>query len=461
MASSLTERGAGSQPCAGMAAREIGAATARSGEAQRTPVARRVPAPGWLEQLWSLLRFRVTGDKLAIIDALTKRYGPTVRVASYYLLVGPDANQLLVASPPGSVRTYANSTFPTLASMDGAEHLRHRRLVSAAFRRDALQVQLPALLEVYARRSRSWTGRIDLYSEMNVLVLDVLLEMFLGIRFGTAEYGRFVAAYWPLIERADPFSWLPSRKKAVARAKREMWALLHELVARRQRQPQPDALSAIIAAASKDSHPERLTNEDLVRYGYMLLDFGQGDIAIYLTYAIAIAASLSRCRAALCAEAEGTSLDDVLDLEKKMPFTFAYLLEVERLYTPVADIHRTVAKELTFRECRIPAGATVVSSLFHTQRLPQLFREPLSFNPDRFRPPRNEHEQHPFSVMGFGAGRHMCVAATLSRCVGALVLARVLRDFRVELAEHQLPEIDYRRALQMPKRRLHVRFVPA
>lgn len=41
--------------------------------------------------------------------------------------------------------------------------------------------------------------------------------------------------------------------------------------------------------------------------------------------------------------------------------------------------------------------------------LPQIFERPLSYEPDRFAPPRDEDKKKPFSYMGFGGGRHACI----------------------------------------------------
>lgn len=41
--------------------------------------------------------------------------------------------------------------------------------------------------------------------------------------------------------------------------------------------------------------------------------------------------------------------------------------------------------------------------------LPQVFERPLSYEPDRFAPPRDEDKKKPFAYMGFGGGRHACI----------------------------------------------------
>lgn len=41
--------------------------------------------------------------------------------------------------------------------------------------------------------------------------------------------------------------------------------------------------------------------------------------------------------------------------------------------------------------------------------LPTVFKDPASYEPERFLPPREEDKVKPFSYVGFGGGRHACI----------------------------------------------------
>ncbi len=54
-------------------------------------------------------------------------------------------------------------------------------------------------------------------------------------------------------------------------------------------------------------------------------------------------------------------------------------------------------------------GNVVAASPAFAHRLPHLFKNADSFEPDRFAPPREEDKGTPFAFIGFGGGRHGCM----------------------------------------------------
>lgn len=409
------------------------------------------PGPGFLLRLTYLLRFRFGGDKERILDELLDRYGPVTRIDPFVLLSGPAANRLLAASGPDRVVTWANEDFPSLASSDGDGHVRHRKLVMEAFQARAFTGYLPAIRDAIAQRADAWRGRVDLHAEMKELALELLLRTMLGIAPGSGRAQAFLRHYWPLIHRADP-SWTPwLQRRRVRRAKTAMWSLLRELIAERRCSPGDDALSQLVAA-SEAAPDGPLGDDDLVRYAYMLMDFGHGDLAIYLTYALALAAAHPELLNELRAEHAATYSDAAaVALERHLPLTLNFLREIERRYPPVTDLHRTASADLTFEGYHIPKGAFLVSALQRAHLSPAVFANPLSFDPTRFAPPREEHRTS-YALLGFGAGRHMCVAAAYSRVVAGVALHEIsLRRRPRKAGGTGLPEIDYREVLQRPR----------
>jgi sterol 14-demethylase len=58
--------------------------------------------------------------------------------------------------------------------------------------------------------------------------------------------------------------------------------------------------------------------------------------------------------------------------------------------------------------------------------LPHVFKDPTTYDPDRFAPPREEDKVKPFSFLGFGGGRHACLGTNFAYLQVCEVLARLL-----------------------------------
>jgi len=56
----------------------------------------------------------------------------------------------------------------------------------------------------------------------------------------------------------------------------------------------------------------------------------------------------------------------------------------------------------------LPAGATVVLSIYGMHRNPEVFTDPESFKPERFLPEQSEG-RHPYAFIPFSAGPRGCI----------------------------------------------------
>ena len=66
-----------------------------------------------------------------------------------------------------------------------------------------------------------------------------------------------------------------------------------------------------------------------------------------------------------------------------------------------------------------------------THMLPHIWTTPTSFDPDRFAAPREEHKRAPYALVGFGGGPRICIGRAVARTELALLVAGVLRHYRL------------------------------
>ncbi|OXB78983.1 UNVERIFIED_CONTAM: hypothetical protein H355_004526, partial [Colinus virginianus] len=84
----------------------------------------------------------------------------------------------------------------------------------------------------------------------------------------------------------------------------------------------------------------------------------------------------------------------------KLKYLSQVLKESMRLYPPVPGIVRWTGKETVIEGVRIPANTTLLFSMYVMGRMERYFKDPLSFNPDRFRKdaPKPYYSYFPFSL---------------------------------------------------------------
>eukprot|EP00276_Gloeochaete_wittrockiana_P009499 CAMPEP_0184664134 /NCGR_PEP_ID=MMETSP0308-20130426/51394_1 /TAXON_ID=38269 /ORGANISM="Gloeochaete witrockiana, Strain SAG 46.84" /LENGTH=88 /DNA_ID=CAMNT_0027107319 /DNA_START=1 /DNA_END=263 /DNA_ORIENTATION=- len=87
-----------------------------------------------------------------------------------------------------------------------------------------------------------------------------------------------------------------------------------------------------------------------------------------------------------------------------MPYLDQVLMEVERLYAPVAGAFRLARKDVIVDDYLIPEGTFVSLGFRYTHLDPTYWSNPDLFDPDRFGPDRLEHKKNPFCLLGFGGG---------------------------------------------------------
>jgi cytochrome P450 len=88
---------------------------------------------------------------------------------------------------------------------------------------------------------------------------------------------------------------------------------------------------------------------------------------------------------------------------------------------------------------RVPAGSKIYLCQYTAHRNEQFFPDPERFDPERFHP-RVRHTRPRFSYFPFGGGGRVCVAESLARLEGVLVLASLARRFDLELPPGQVIE---------------------
>ncbi len=116
---------------------------------------------------------------------------------------------------------------------------------------------------------------------------------------------------------------------------------------------------------------------------------------------------------------------------KQMPDLRGAMMETLRRY-PVAGGHRArVARPVAFAGYRLEAGHDVEVAMTVPHFLEELYPNPMQFDLDRFRPPRNEHRK-PGAYAPFGLGDHTCLGAGIAEVQLMVTMATLLSTFTLQ-----------------------------
>ncbi|KAL0581128.1 hypothetical protein V5O48_000917 [Marasmius crinis-equi] len=116
----------------------------------------------------------------------------------------------------------------------------------------------------------------------------------------------------------------------------------------------------------------------------------------------------------------------------ELPYVEAIIKEILR-WAPVAPLglpHR-VTQEDEYMGFRIPEGVTVLANIWAIMRDPDLYKDPSTFNPNRFLGNQSEQDPRKFA---FGFGRRVCPGAQFAEDSLFMNVSRILATFNIRKA---------------------------
>ncbi|KAK2169207.1 hypothetical protein LSH36_12g36072 [Paralvinella palmiformis] len=115
-----------------------------------------------------------------------------------------------------------------------------------------------------------------------------------------------------------------------------------------------------------------------------------------------------------------------MDDRKKLPFTEASILEIQRLADIVPlGIPHAVTEDVQFRGYFIPKDTLVLSNMYSVHMNPELWPEPEKFKPERFLQRGMKVEKK--ELIPFSVGKRVCLGESLARAELFLSLSSDLR----------------------------------
>jgi cytochrome P450 len=317
----------------------------------------------------------------------------------------------------------------SLLTLDGADHLRQRRLLLPAFHGERMHAFAEVMRAITHASIDGWPlgTAFPIHTAMQSITLDVILQTVFGI--GSTEHAQLRADLVELLEiAANPWLLFPgliglSPLKIpwlrIAKLKRAVDDGLYRMIAERRRRPRgSDVLAMMLEARDEDGRA--MTDVELRDELVTLLLAGHETTATSLAWCFDRLLShppvLARLREDLAAGRE-----EYLD---------AVIRETLRMRPIVPMIGRAVAKPFQLGRWTIPVGARIAPSIYLCGRRADGFPDPARFDPDRWLGVKPD----PFTWFPFGGGVRRCIGMAFAMFEMRIVLSAVVQRAELRLA---------------------------
>jgi cytochrome P450 len=409
--------------------------------------------------------FMLAGPRF--LEACRRRYGDAVTFGTLFdskfvMLFDPSLVKQVFQGSATQLRAgEANAMLGPIVGersvllLDGAEHLRHRRLLLPPFHGKRMQAYADVMRKSADREIDEWpVGEpFPLLPSMQSLTLRVIMRAVFGFEPGAAEEqlrDRVRAMIEPMARpRGLMLLFMLARfgtdRAALARLqanRRAVDEILFEEIARRREDPElegrDDVFSALMLAQDEDG--DRLSDQEVRDELVTLLLAGHETTATGLAWAFDL---LLHSPAVHRRAAEGDA--EYLD---------AVVKEALRLRPVIPGVGRVVREEpLALNGWVIPPGVEINPSIRMIHRRPDLYPDPGAFRPERFLGP---DAPDTYTWIPFGGGTRRCLGASFAQVEMRIVLRRVLERCALRPADPALEEIQFRGITQAPRNGVEV-----
>ena len=430
--------------------------------AQLAPAGEAPTAPGRAPLLGHLLP--LARGRIAMLQSLRSQ-GDVVKIylgaRPVYVVNAPELVHRILVTEKDTIargrlfRKIRQYTGDGIATAEGEFHLRQRRLMRPAFHRERFRTYVEIMRDHAAALADSWQPAQPVAVEhvmgelASTIISQTLCRADVGVR-AAAEIHRFI----PVVEKGtmrralspiDLLERLPTPgNRRFDRARARLRQVINELIDVYLADPTDhgDLLSMLVSARDEQTGAG-MSREQLGDHLITLLIAGTETTATVLAWLFHELGRNARLEARLHAEVDSTlsgrpvAFDNLPALE----YTQRLVKETLRLHSPAWLSMRRTTTAIDLGGTRIPADADLVYSPATMHRDPNLYPDPMRFDPDRWLPeraaslPRN-------AFIPFGSGRYKCIGDHFSMTEATVVLATIAARWRlVPVRGHRVREI--------------------
>ncbi|XP_015340516.1 cytochrome P450 4X1 isoform X1 [Marmota marmota marmota] len=438
-------------------------------------------------------------DKMEKLEETVEKYpcafpcwvGP---FQAFFFIYDPDyAKTFLSRTDPKSQYPYRFMT-PCLGkgllNLDGPKWFQHRRLLTPGFHCDILKTYVDmmahsvnTMLDKWEKICSTQDTAVEVFEHINLMALDIIMKCAFSRETNCQINGSldpYVKAavelrkiifyrmynFWhhhDIIFKFSPNGHLfqelskvlhQHTEKVIQDRKKPLKAGMKQ--DNTQKKKYQDFLDIILSAQAENE--DSFSNADLRSEVNTFMLAGHDTSAVslsWLLYCLALNPEhQERCREEIRSIlGDGSSI--TWDQLGEMSYTTMCIKEMFRLIPPVTSISRELSKPLTFSDGRsLPAGITVVLSIWGLHHNPAVWKSPKIFDPLRFTK-ENSDQRHPYAFLPFSSGPRNCIGEQFAMLELKVAIALILLHFKVT-PDLTRPPVFSNHIILKPKHGIHL-----
>ena len=407
------------------------------------------------------------GNIPALFADLAQEYGPVFQISPPFretmiFLAGTETNQWVQRRGRMYLRArdyfvdfekvYGSSG--VLPSLDGADHFRLRKSLSAAYSRKRLAGQMEEFYEYARNHMAEWkVGESYPATGMSRRMINAQISPFM-IGVETQDIIDDLLEFKERALSVHIMKMLPKFMLKTPGMKRRM-KLIETLLERIQSVHTPAQRAGKHRNLVDDylslhaSDPQFMPESNL-RFAFTAALVASAYLGDAFSFALYAMASQPEIYAKIRAEADalfGNGDPEPQDFNPAaIDVTHRFLMECLRMYPIVPMSMRNVMNSCVVEDYELPVGSKIIVAQVATHFMEDVFPDPFKFDIDRYLPPRNEHLSPGYAP--YGLGTHMCLGnrwMELQLAVNVLMVAHYFtikvspENFKIKF--HPIPSL--------------------
>ncbi|CAH2063524.1 unnamed protein product, partial [Iphiclides podalirius] len=421
---------------------------------------------------------------LNILNQIQETYGKCVRLhllsSRYVILYHPDLIEGIVAHSEiitkgrsyGFLKAWLGDG---LLTSSGSKWRSHRKFLTPAFHFNILQNFLPVfcknekILRDVLTKSADGETDLNLFPVIALAALDNVTESIMGISFNAqkdreSKYVRAITKLSSIVamRMRNPFIGdetvfgLTTYKKEQKRALETVHGHTKKVIEIRREELKKANITSLAGNADfgfKNKHAfldllllseidgVKISDEMIREEVDTFMFEGHDTTTSAISFILFCMSRHKEVQDKVYAEqlnifADDLNRDPTYSELHQMKYLELVIKESLRLFPSVPVIERMVTKDADVAGLRLKRNTSVVIDIFHMQRLPEFYEDPLAFIPERF----DSKTRNPFSWLAFSAGPRNCIGQKFAMMEMKVTLSGVIRKFEL-LPSNKEPEL--------------------